>query len=136
MLIATKVGVPTPDGGGLSPKYITDAVERSLRRLNIDRIDLLQAHVDDNATPIEDTLAAFDRLIRAGRVRVVGASNFSASRLSEALLISSQAGLPRYQTLQPWYNLYDRDLFEGPLQDLTRSEGLGVSPTLALLRGF
>jgi aryl-alcohol dehydrogenase-like predicted oxidoreductase len=136
VLIATKLGVPTPDGGGLSPAYITGAVERSLRRLKIDRIDLLQSHVDDSATPIADTLAAYDRLIVAGKVRVLGASNFTAPRLAEALRISAQSGLPPYRTLQPWYNLYDRDLFEGPLRDLTRSEGLGVIAYFGLASGF
>ncbi len=136
VVIATKLGVATPDGGGLSPSYIASAVERSLKRLNIDRIDLLQAHIDDSATPIEETLGAFDSLIRAGKVRVLGASNFSASRLAEALKVSKQTGLARYQTLQPWYNLYDRDLFEGPLQDLARGEGLGVIAYFGLASGF
>jgi aryl-alcohol dehydrogenase-like predicted oxidoreductase len=136
VIIATKLGVPTADGRGLSRPYIAGAVERSLKRLNTDFIDLFQAHVDDASTPLEETLAAFDSLIRAGKVRAIGASNYSAPRLEEALKISKQTGLPRYETLQPWYNLYDRDLFEGALQNLTRTEGLGVITYFGLASGF
>jgi aryl-alcohol dehydrogenase-like predicted oxidoreductase len=136
VLIASKVGVPTADGGGLSRAYITGAVERALKRLHTDCIDLMQAHVDDASTPIEETLTAFDDLIRAGKLRAIGASNFSAPRLAEALRISRQANLPRYATLQPWYNLYDRDLFEGTLQDFTRTAGLAVLAYFGLASGF
>jgi len=136
VVIATKVGVPTADGRGLSRPYIVGTVERSLKRLNTDFIDLFQAHVDDVSTPLEETLAAFDSLIRAGKVLAIGASNYSAPRLAEALRISKQTGLPRYETLQPWYNLYDRDLFEGALQDLTHTEGLGVITYFGLASGF
>ena len=120
----------------MSRAYIAGAVERAFKRLNTDFIDLLQAHVDDASTPLEETLAAFDSLIRAGKVRAIGASNYSAPRLAEALRISRQTGLPRYETLQPWYNLYDRDLYEGALQDLTRTEGLGVISYFGLASGF
>jgi aryl-alcohol dehydrogenase-like predicted oxidoreductase len=136
VVIATKLGVPTADGRGLSRSYLEAAVERSLRRLNTDVIDLYQAHVDDASTPLEETLAAFDGLIRAGKVRAIGASNYGAPRLAQALKISRQSGLARYETLQPWYNLYDRDLFEGELQDLTRAEGLGVISYFGLASGF
>jgi aryl-alcohol dehydrogenase-like predicted oxidoreductase len=136
VVIATKLGVPTTDGQGTSRAYMRGAVERSLKRLKTDVIDLYQAHVDDTSTPLEETLAAFDELIRAGKVRAIGASNFTAPRLTEALNISRAAGLPRYETLQPWYNLYDRDLFEGALQELTRAEGLGVMPYFGLASGF
>jgi aryl-alcohol dehydrogenase-like predicted oxidoreductase len=136
VVIATKLGVPTADGQGTSRAYMSGAVERSLKRLQTDVIDLYQAHVDDTSTPLEETLAAFDEFIRAGKVRAIGASNFTAPRLAEALNISRASGLPRYETLQPWYNLYDRDLFEGALQDLTRAEGLGVIPYFGLASGF
>ncbi len=136
VVLATKLGVPTADGQGTSRAYMTAAVERSLQRLKTDVIDLYQAHVDDTSTPLEETLATFDELIRTGKVRAIGASNFTAPRLAEALNISRARGLPRYATLQPWYNLYDRDLFEGALQDLTRAEGLGVMPYFGLASGF
>ena len=93
---------------GLSAKYIRQAVEDSLRRLQTDYIDLYRAHRDDEQTPLEETLKAFDDLIRAGKVRAIGASNYSAARLTEALKVSEQNNLARYETLQPEYNLYDR----------------------------
>jgi aryl-alcohol dehydrogenase-like predicted oxidoreductase len=136
VVIGTKLGVPTEDGRGLSRAYMTGAVERSLQRLQTDVIDLYQAHIDDSSTPLEETLSVFDELIRAGKVRAIGASNYTAPRLTQALKISEAEGLPRYQTLQPWYNLYDRDLFEGPLQNLARAEGLGVMAYFGLASGF
>jgi aryl-alcohol dehydrogenase-like predicted oxidoreductase len=136
VIIASKVGVPTAHGQGLSRAYILGAVERSLRRLNAEVIDLYQAHVDDASTPLEETLDAFGALIRAGKVRAIGASNYSAPRLAQALQIARDRGLPRYETLQPWYNLYDRDLFEGPLQELARVEGLAIIPYFGLASGF
>ena len=101
VIIGTKAGVATADGQGLSRGYLVGAVERALKRLNIDCIDLFQAHIDDAATPVEETLSTLDGVIRAGKVRAIGASNFSAPRLAEALGISKRAGLARYQTLQP-----------------------------------
>ncbi len=136
VVLATKFGVPTADGKGLSRGYMMGAVERSLKRLRTDVIDLCQAHVDDRSTPLEETLSVFDELIRAGKVRAIGASNYTAPRLAEALKVSRDKNLPRYQTLQPWYNLYDRDLFEGALQEITRAEGLGVIAYFALASGF
>jgi len=136
VVIATKLGVPTDAGQGTSRAYMRGAVERSLTRLRTDVIDLYQAHVDDAATPLEETLAAFDELVRAGKVRAIGASNYTAPRLAEALHISRARGLARYATLQPWYNLYDRDLFEGALQQLARAEGLGVMAYFGLASGF
>jgi aryl-alcohol dehydrogenase-like predicted oxidoreductase len=136
VMIATKLGVPTADGRGLSRAYMMAAAARSLQRLKTDVIDLYQAHIDDSSTPLEETLGAFDELIRAGKVRAIGASNYTAPRLAEALQLSKDSGLPRYATLQPWYNLYDRDLFEGTLQQLTRTEGLGVLPYFGLASGF
>lgn len=136
VVLATKLGVPTGDGKGTSRAYMTAAVERSLKRLQTDAIDLYQAHIDDAETPLEETLAAFGELIRAGKVRAIGASNYTAPRLAQALEVSKSAGLPRYETLQPWYNLYDRDLFEGPLQALARDAGLGVIAYFGLASGF
>lgn len=136
VLLATKLGVPTADGGGTSRAYMVGAVERSLRRLRTDTIDLYQAHIDDTATPLEETLGAFDELVRAGKVRAIGASNFTAPRLGEALAVSQARGLARYETLQPWYNLYDRDLFEGALEQVARASGLTVLPYFGLASGF
>lgn len=136
VVIATKLGVPTADGKGTSRAYMRGAIERSLERLRTDVIDLYQAHIDDDETPIEETLASFAELIRAGKVRAIGASNYSAPRLAQALELASVRELPRFETLQPWYNLYDRDLFEGPLRDLARAEGLGVIAYFGLASGF
>lgn len=127
VIIATKVGKPMgPDKKGLKPAYIRQAVEDSLRRLQTDHIDLYQSHDDDADTPLEDTLGAFADLIRAGKVRAIGASNYSAPRLSEALATSARLGLPRYESLQPLYNLYDRAVFEDDLGPLCRNQQVGV----------
>jgi aryl-alcohol dehydrogenase-like predicted oxidoreductase len=137
VVIATKLGMAMPEQGqGLSRAYMQGAVERSLKRLGTDYIDLYQSHTDDPETPLEETLSAFGELIKAGKVRAIGASNYSAPRLAEALKLSRDKGLPRYETLQPWYNLHDRDTFEGPLADLARAEGLGVIPFYSLAAGF
>ena len=137
VLIATKLGVEMgPAEQGLSRAYIFREVERSLARLKTDYIDLYQAHKDDTETPMEETFAAFADLIKAGKVRAIGASNFKAVRLAEALKISAANSLPRYESLQPWYNLYDRADFEGDLADLCRSENLGVIPYFSLASGF
>ena len=137
VVIATKLGMEMPgQGKGLSRAYMMQAVDRSLKRLGTDVIDLYQSHTDDPDAPLEETLSAFGELIKAGKVRAIGASNYSAPRLAEALRLSKEQGLPRYETLQPWYNLHDRDQFEGPLQDLARAEGLGVIPFYGLAAGF
>jgi aryl-alcohol dehydrogenase-like predicted oxidoreductase len=140
VLIATKVGKPMGDDGsgrsGLSPRWIRQAAEDSLRRLQTDCIDLYQSHDDDASTPFEDTLAAFDGLMRAGKVRAIGASNHSAARLAAALDTSDRLGLPRYETLQPLYNLADRQPFEAELQSLALERGLGVINFFGLARGF
>ena len=137
VIIATKVGVEmAPGESGLSKAYILRAVERSLQRLNTEYIDLYQSHRDDPDTPIEETLEAYAQLIREGKVRVIGASNFSAARLAESRRISATGGYPRYESLQPWYNLYDRDKFEGELADYCRKEGLGVIAYFSLASGF
>jgi aryl-alcohol dehydrogenase-like predicted oxidoreductase len=137
VLIATKLGVEMgPGEGGLSRSYMTRAVERSLERLKTDYIDLYQAHRDDAETPMEEILSAFGELIKAGKVRAIGASNFKADRLAEALKISAANSLPRYESLQPWYNLYDRAEFERDLAELCRRENIGVIPYFALASGF
>jgi aryl-alcohol dehydrogenase-like predicted oxidoreductase len=122
VLIATKVGKPMAGEGrtGLSPRWIRQAVDDSLRRLQTDRIDLYQSHDDDTGTPLEDTLATYAELIRAGKVRAIGASNHTAARLAEALDVSERLKLPRYETLQPLYNLVDRAAFEAELEPLVR----------------
>ena len=137
VVIATKVGIEMgPTDKGLSRAYIVKAVERSLERLKTDYIDLYQAHLDDKETPLEDTLGAFADLIAAGKVRAIGASNYEADRLAAALAVSKAKGLPRFESLQPWYNLYDRAAFEGALAELCRREGLGVIPYFGLASGF
>ena len=140
VLILTKVAM-WPAQPGLSAANITAAVEGSLKRLQTDHIDLYQSHEDDPATPIEETLEAYDRLIKAGKVRAIGASNFTVERLAESLKVSVDNGskvgdLPRYETIQPKFNLYDRDEVEGPLAELTAREGLGVIPYYGLAAGF
>ena len=126
LVIATKVGSEMGPGmKGLKPAYIEKAVEASLKRLQTDYIDLYQSHWDDPETPFEDTLGAYKKLIDAGKVRVIGASNLKADRLAESLAVSAKHGLPRYESLQPEYNLYDRFGFEGPLEDLCAQGGAG-----------
>lgn len=137
VVIATKVGSEMPGAGkGLSAAYIVGEVEASLARLQTDCIDLYQSHIDDATTPLEETLGAYQRLMRDGKVRAIGASNYTAARLGEALKASADKGLPRYQSLQPHYNLYDRAEFEGDLQALCVREGIGVIPYYALASGF
>jgi aryl-alcohol dehydrogenase-like predicted oxidoreductase len=137
VVIATKVGMEMgPGEKGLSRAYILQAVERSLRRLQTDQIDLYQSHIDDEATPLEETLGAFADLVKQGKVRAIGASNYRAERLAEALRVSRENGLPRYECLQPLYNLYDRAPFEEALEPLCRKEGLGVIPYFSLGAGF
>ncbi len=137
VIIATKCGLEmAPDKKGLSKAYIMRAVEDSLKRLQTDYIDLYQSHRDDPATPLEETMAAHAELVKAGKVRVVGASNYTADRLKAALEVSAKAGIPRYETLQPNYNLSDRSEFEGALQDLCVAEGISVVPYYSLASGF
>jgi len=136
VIIATKVGSEMgPGKKGLSKAYIARAIEDSLRRLGTDYIDLYQSHRDDEATPIEETLEAYGALIKAGKVRAIGASNFTAERLSASLEASAKNGLPRYETLQPEYNLMVRD-FERELAPLCQRHGLGVIPYFGLASGF
>jgi aryl-alcohol dehydrogenase-like predicted oxidoreductase len=120
----------------LRKDYILQAADESLRRLNVDAIDLYQSHWDDAKTPLDETLEAYARLLEQGKVRAIGASNLSASRMAEALAVSASRQLPRYQTLQPPYNLYDRATFEGELRDLCVREEIGVITYFALAAGF
>lgn len=137
VVIATKVGMEMgPDRKGLAATYIRRAVEDSLRRLRVERIDLYQAHKDDPETPLEETLAAFGRLIEEGKVRAIGASNYEAPRLREALETSAKLGLPRYESLQPHYNLVERMRYEAALEEVCQAEGLGVIPYFSLAAGF
>ena len=137
VVLATKVGKPMGDDKvGLSAAYIREAVDASLLRLKTDHIDLYQSHDDDADTPLEETLEAFAALIKAGKVRAIGASNFTAPRLAEALDVSERLGLPRYESLQPLYNLYDRAVFEEALEPLCLERGVGVINFYALAAGF
>lgn len=137
VVIATKVGMEMgPDKKGLSRSYIFKAVEDSLRRLQTDYIDLYQSHTDDPETPIEETLTAYSELIKQGKVRAIGASNFTAERLKESIRLSEEKGLPRYESLQPLYNLYDRADYETNLEPVCVEEGIGVIPYFALASGF
>ena len=137
IVLATKVGKPMgPDRKGLKPAYVRAALEASLQRLQTDHIDLYQSHDDDQDTPLEDSLGAFTDLIRAGKVRAIGASNYTAERLSLALETSQRLGLARYESLQPLYNLYDRAVFEDGLQAVCRQHDVGVINFYALAAGF
>lgn len=137
VIIATKVGMEMgPDKKGLSKTYIRSAVEASLQRLQTDYIDLYQSHRDDPETPQEETLGTYEELIRDGKVRVIGASNFGADRLKQALEISTELGLPRYESLQPKYNLHDRAEYEQELEPLCREHEIGVIPYYGLASGF
>lgn len=137
VVLATKVGKDMGGGRvGLKPAYIREAVEASLRRLQTDCIDLYQSHDDDQGTPLEDTLGAYTDLIAQGKVRAIGASNYSAGRLAQALQVSAEHGLARYDSLQPLYNLYDRAVYENELEPLCLANGIGVMNFYALAAGF
>ncbi|PZG10945.1 aldo/keto reductase [Nonomuraea aridisoli] len=134
VVIATKVG-KLKGMEGLAPATIRTSVENSLRRLRTDHIDLYWAHTDDRDTPLEDSLAAFDALVREGKIRYIGASNYDAARLAEALKVSDEHGLARYVAVQQEYNLVSR-AYEGELRDVVAREGLGSTPYFGLARGF
>jgi aryl-alcohol dehydrogenase-like predicted oxidoreductase len=137
VVIATKVGSDMGLGHKcLRREHIVEQAEASLKRLQVGRIDLYQSHWDDPDTPLDETLEAYDRLIGQGKVRAIGASNLDAKRLAEALAVSRAKALPRYETMQPHYNLLVRDEFEGPLQQLCLRERLGVIPYFSLAAGF
>jgi aryl-alcohol dehydrogenase-like predicted oxidoreductase len=137
VIVATKVGMDMGAGRkGLSKDYILRSADDSLRRLQTDYIDLYQSHKDDPDTPLEETLEAYDQLVKQGKVRSIGASNYSAARLAEALNVSKSHGLVRYESLQPLYNLYDRAVYEDELEPLCVKEGLGVINFYSLAAGF
>lgn len=137
VIIATKVGMDMGEGrNGLKPAYIRQAVEASLRRLQTDYIDLYQAHKDDEETPLEETLNAFDDLVKAGKVRFIGASNYGGKRLAEALETSRRNGLTSYVSLQPHYNLVEREQFESDMLPVVEKYQLGVIPYFSLAAGF
>jgi aryl-alcohol dehydrogenase-like predicted oxidoreductase len=137
IVLATKVGhVMAPDKQGLKRAHILRSIDESLQRLQTDHVDLYQSHVDDPATPVEEPLRAYEELIKAGKVRAIGASNFTAPRLAEALEASRKHGLPRYETLQPLYNILDREAFEKDLMPLCEKESLGVINWFSLAAGF
>jgi len=137
VVIATKVGMQmAPDRKGLSAAHIARSVEDSLRRLQTDHIDLYFSHADDTTVPLEETLGAYQKLLSAGKIRAIGASNYTAARLAEALEVSRKSALPRYEVLQPLYNLYARSDFESELEPLCLREQLGVITYFALASGF
>ena len=137
VIVATKVGMDMGDDKqGLSKDHILRSADDSLRRLQTDYIDLYQSHKDDPDTPLEETLEAYAQLIKAGKVRAIGASQYSAARLAEALDVSKRLGIPRYESLQPLYNLYDRAAYEAELEPLCVDEGLGVINFYSLAAGF
>jgi aryl-alcohol dehydrogenase-like predicted oxidoreductase len=136
VLIATKVGVEMNGEKGLKPDRVLRACEASLKRLQTDYIDLYYAHYDDPETPFAETLSAYDRLVREGKVRAIGASNITAPRLAQALDTSAAKGFASYTVLQPEYNLVARNSFEGPLQELCLERGLAAVPYYGLASGF
>ncbi|HJQ26824.1 MAG TPA: aldo/keto reductase [Blastocatellia bacterium] len=137
VIVATKLGIDMGEGKkGLSRAYIMRAVEDSLARLQTDYIDLYQSHIDDTETPLEETLSAYARLIEQGKVRAIGASNYSGKRLAEALAVSRELGLPRYESLQPNYNLYDRAEYEADMEPVCLEHNIGVISYYSLASGF
>lgn len=137
VIIATKVGAElAADKKGLKKEYIIKAAEDSLKRLQTDYIDLYQSHYDDAETPVEESLRAFDQLIKDGKVRAIGASNFSIERLHESLKVSREKGLASYQTLQPEYNLFDREKYETTIEPFIKEQNLGVISYFSLASGF
>lgn len=137
VVVITKVGSDMGQGHrDLSAKWIVEAVENSLRRLQVEAIDVYLSHWHDPDTPIEETLGAYQTLLDHGKVRSIGASNLDATQLAEALKAADDNGLPRYRVLQPGYNLHDRAELEGPLLDLCRAENLGVITYFSLAKGF
>jgi aryl-alcohol dehydrogenase-like predicted oxidoreductase len=136
VVIATKVGADMGEGKSVRKEYILRAAEGSLRRLGIETIDLYQTHFDDEVTPVEETLAAYAKLIGDGKVRAIGASNVSPARLKASFAAGTKAGVPRYESLQPNYNLAERKGFENDYAPICKAEGLGVIPYYALAGGF
>jgi aryl-alcohol dehydrogenase-like predicted oxidoreductase len=137
VILATKCGFEmAPGRKGLSRKHIMESTEDSLRRLQTDYIDLYQSHTEDAETPLDETMRAYADLIEQGKVRAIGASNYTPQRLEAAIETSARLGLPRYESLQPQYNLYDRAGYEAALEPLCRKQGIGVIPYYGLASGF
>ncbi|MDQ2140269.1 aldo/keto reductase [Alcaligenaceae bacterium B3P038] len=137
VIIGTKVGMDMgPGAKGLAPAYINRAIDDSLARLHTDYIDLYQSHEDDATTPLADTLGAYAKLIEQGKVRAIGASNYTSIRLSEALIESERHGLPRYESIQPEYTVYSREPYESGIQAVATAQDIGVIPYFALAAGF
>jgi aryl-alcohol dehydrogenase-like predicted oxidoreductase len=137
VIIATKVGMEMgADQKGLAKTYILKEVEQSLKRLQTDYIDLYQSHIDDESTPLEETLETYAQLVKQGKVRAIGASNYGGERLAQALEVSAKHGYPSYQSLQPHYNLYERGEYESKLEPVCREKGIGVITYFSLARGF
>lgn len=136
VIIATKVGADMGSGKDISKANILKEVDNSLKRLQTDYIDLYFSHYDDEKTPVEETLEAYQELIKAGKVRTIGASNFSADRLKESLEASKRAGLPKYEVFQPEYNLYNREQYETTYEPIVQEYQLGVTNYYALASGF
>ena len=137
VIVATKLGSPMGEGKqGLSRAYMVQAVEDSLRRLQTDYIDLYQAHRDDQETPLEETMAAFDDLVKQGKVRWIGASNFTAARLAEANAVAAKGGWARYESIQPAYHLLQRSDYEAELEPLCQRDEIGVITYSSLASGF
>jgi aryl-alcohol dehydrogenase-like predicted oxidoreductase len=136
VIIATKIGSDMGSGQNLSKDYIIKGVEASLKRLKTDHIDLYQSHIDDEKTPLEETLEAYYTLVEQGKVRAIGASNYSALRLLHSVKVSELHGYPRYESLQPLYNLYDREKFEKELEPVCLKENIGVITYYSLASGF
>ncbi|AXK79605.1 aldo/keto reductase [Pseudolabrys taiwanensis] len=136
VVIATKVGSDMGEGKCVRKDYILRSTEASLKRLQVDCIDLYQTHFDNEETPVEETLEAYAQLIKAGKVRAIGASNLTPARLTASLAASAKLGVPRYETLQPLYNLVERSGFETDYLPIVREHGLGVIPFYALAAGF
>jgi aryl-alcohol dehydrogenase-like predicted oxidoreductase len=137
IVLATKVGMDMGDGKqGLRKKYILEEVEASLKRLQTDHIELYQSHKDDEATPLQETLEAYQQLIQQGKVRIIGASNYKGDRLTQAIELARKHNLPVYQALQPEYNLYDRKAYEQDLAPVAKKLNLGVIPYFSLASGF
>ena len=136
VIIATKVGSDMGEGKCVRKDYILRSAEASLKRLQVDCIDLYQTHFDDEETPVEETLEAYAQLVKQGKVRAIGASNLTPARLNASLAASAKSGMPRYETLQPLYNLIERKGFETDYLPIVREHGLGVIPFYALAAGF
>lgn len=136
VIIATKGGADMGSGKNVTKAYLVKAAEASLKRLQTDYIDLYQTHYDEESTPVQETLEAYDTLIKAGKVRAIGASNMSAARLQESLAFSEKHGLPRYNTFQPEYNLYDREAYETQYAAICEQQELGVINYYSLASGF